>query len=106
MQLDCPRCQAGIPFTERRPLFCPFCGQALSDPSATLDFDPEGTTVFPGEQASTPDAYPEVLGGYRLLKRLGQGAMGAVYEAEETASSRHVALKLIASTFGTSAETV
>ncbi|HEV3257819.1 MAG TPA: protein kinase, partial [Gemmataceae bacterium] len=36
-----------------------------------------------------------MVGGYRLLRLLGAGGMGTVYEAEHTASGRRVALKLI-----------
>ncbi len=35
------------------------------------------------------------LGGCRLLKKLGEGGMGAVYLAEETARSRKVAIKVL-----------
>jgi eukaryotic-like serine/threonine-protein kinase len=38
----------------------------------------------------------ELLGPYRIVKRLGRGAMGVVYEAEERQLSRGVALKVLA----------
>ncbi|MCB9897807.1 MAG: protein kinase [Planctomycetes bacterium] len=41
------------------------------------------------------DAIPERLGGFRLLRRLGGGGMGVVYEAEQAPLGRHVALKLV-----------
>lgn len=36
----------------------------------------------------------ELLGGYRIIRQLGKGGMGSVYEAEELDSGRRIALKL------------
>ena len=36
-----------------------------------------------------------VIGGFRILRRLGVGGMGVVYEAEQMSPARRVALKLV-----------
>jgi hypothetical protein len=114
MKLECPHCHAVLEFTERRPSFCGYCGQSLStipgkaadaapalhqpQSSPTVDFDPEGATVPPtAAPAENFEAHadPDFVGGYHLLRPIGSGGMGTVYEAEECTSGRHVALKLV-----------
>src|SRR4051812_31548707 len=42
-----------------------------------------------------PPMFPFDFGGYRMLRLLGRGGMGAGYEAEDSASGRRVALKVL-----------
>lgn len=63
---------------------CPAC--LLSAGAATMPMQPVSSGIT---------ALPCVFGGYRLLKKLGAGGMGIVYEAEELASGRRIALKVL-----------
>jgi serine/threonine protein kinase len=77
-------------------------GAAASAPrpsiQATAVNPPGGKTINEGAaSANVTTDIPEVLGGYRLIKELGRGAMGAVYLAKQISLDRNVALKVIQS---------
>jgi hypothetical protein len=94
VSLTCPQCGRTLEYSGAPPSFCAYCGTRLNL-AATADLDHEARTA-PREDAAGPAEAPEQVGGYRLLRPLGAGGMGSVYEAEEVASGRRVALKLIA----------
>jgi serine/threonine-protein kinase len=49
----------------------------------------------PALPSGEPDLTGQILGDYRVLRRLGQGGMGQVYLAEHISLKRKVALKLL-----------
>src|SRR5262249_53789397 len=90
MQLECGHCGRVVEFSRERPSFCAYCGQPIQETQTASN---QPSTTPNGSACAEP---PECVGGYRLVRPIGSGGMGTVYEAEERGSGRRVALKLLA----------
>jgi serine/threonine protein kinase len=91
MALTCPNCHRTLPASDEPPRFCAFCGHRLADPTPT---GPQSAPTAPYVGPES-EAAPTEVGGYRILRHLGSGGMGQVYEAEPLGGGPHVALKLL-----------
>ncbi len=95
---NCQQCGAALP-GEWGAELCPKCLL-----KAGLDTQPgrgpNGTVALPRPETRSR-ALPqpgEQLGHYRIIRTLGQGGMGAVFDAEDLESGRRVALKVLSHT--------
>ena len=63
------------------------------------DISRDGPLERAAESVVNAGAVPRFIGPYRILRLVGEGGMGAVYEAEQDHPRRTVALKVIKSAF-------
>ncbi len=112
MRQNCPNCERPLSITSDA-RFCMYCGQRIestsspsSDPNETADFQHIAPSFAAGNELSP--AMPEIdrVGNYRLIRPLGSGGMGSVYEAESEDSGERVAVKLLNSSLSSNPRSV
>lgn len=94
----CPQCGAELPAGVPAEL-CPKC--LLKAGIATQPAAGSEETVALPKAAATSRGLPqpgEVFGHYRIVRLLGQGGMGAAFEADDLDSGRCIALKVLSHT--------
>jgi tetratricopeptide (TPR) repeat protein/tRNA A-37 threonylcarbamoyl transferase component Bud32 len=89
MPLKCPTCDTVNPDTQK---YCGECGTSLPA-SGSHPADRTQTIESPLPESIRPGSV--FAGKFRLIREIGRGAMGVVYEAEDTKLKRTVALKFL-----------
>ena len=73
---------------------CPQCGKAYDDASEVCQSD--RTTLISIDASDNDPMLGQLLDGrYRLIRKIGEGGMGAIYRAVHTEMSRTCAIKLL-----------
>ena len=112
MRQNCPKCERPLSITSDA-RFCMYCGQRIestsppsSDPNETADFQHIVPSFAAGNELSPAMSEIDRVGNYRLIRPLGSGGMGSVYEAESEDSGERVAVKLLNSSLSSNPRSV
>jgi len=93
----CPRCGAELP-ANVPPDLCPKCLLQAALPTQAGEPKTEKVAApTPSRSRGLPQP-GEQLGHYRIVRLLGEGGMGAVFDAEDLESGRRMALKVLSQT--------
>lgn len=96
-----------LPVNDREPRIRQLCGEDHSlreEVLALLDHDARAAGITAGavrmapstdDHVFPPPGIPPIIGQYKLLRLIGAGGMGSVFEAEQSSPRRNVALKVL-----------
>lgn len=84
--------------------FCPLCEKQYPDDAAVCKED--GATLLEAAEKKDPFLGKALKGKYKVIKKLGEGGMGAVYLGEQVGLGRKVALKVLHSEYARDQEFV
>src|SRR5262245_53992087 len=92
---QCRRCGSPLP-AGGLARACPRCMLELGFESTSSEHETRAWSTEAGRESERSIAAPSsVIGRYRILRLIGEGGMGTVYEAEQAHPRRVVALKIV-----------
>lgn len=78
--------------------------EAVHNSSETrAESQPRLHDLLVGDSSSPSERIPSIIGNYLIIRELGRGGMGVVYEAKHASLDRRVALKILPHAFGSDA---